>query len=702
MESLKKVGQGKPASVGQGFRGDIQGLRTLAVLAVVVYHLWPGKLTGGFVGVDVFFVISGFLITGHLWREASTKGKVSLSWFYSRRALRLLPAAMLVLILTGIGTLLVAPVPQWASIFRQLVASALYVENWFLAGDAVDYLAQNDAPRPVQHYWSLSVEEQFYIFWPLLIVLTLWFFGRRVRRNTAARRKVAVVLVLATVMVLSLAYSVYYTAADPKQAYFVTPTRVWEFCVGALCALLWRQSEDLFRIRQLASWAGLFAIGASAVAYSSAVPFPGIAASLPVFGTALVLIGPSPAGPAFVSWWLSLRPMVFVGDISYAVYLWHWPLIVLFPQFIGNPLGFRSKVAILLLTFFLVWLSTHFFEAPIRLNARFRSRRWPAFAIAAGGTAAVIALSLVAGGLVQAQVSAAQAAYDQSRAEPCRGADVLDPTKKCGSVTGRGPIMSATLAAADRSNPDYTRCDQVLDRSEVLECEWKSQSDVTVALVGDSHATQWMGAMVDLAKQNKWNVKTYLKSSCPFSDEIRILPGETAVRQKNCADWLTQVKQRIEADKTISVVFTSAYTQAYNFQPVPGTSAIDGTSIGEKGFQSVWSRLTAAGKKVLVLRDTPGTLNRQIPDCVASNAGDPLNCSTPRASALPSDAMFDVAKKGMIPGVKVLDLSDGFCDATTCYVVLGNLIVYRDSNHMTWQFAESMSSLLYQGYLRAF
>lgn len=680
------------------FRNDIQGLRTIAVATVVIYHLWPGRLPGGFVGVDIFFVISGFLITSHLWREVVTKGSISLRSFYARRALRLLPASLLVLVLTAVAALLVVPIPQWASTFRQLVASAFYLQNWILATDAVDYLAQHNAASPAQHYWSLSVEEQFYAFWPLLIIVSLWVLAKMRRRMRPDIRMQVVAGVLCLLTLVSLAFSIYYTAADPKQAYFVTPTRVWEFATGAIVALVWTENGRFLRTRSTTAWVGLTAIAVSAVTYSAATPFPSYTALLPVLGTAAVLMGVPATSPRHSSWWLSRRPMVAVGDISYAVYLWHWPLIILLPMATSHALSFRERLMILAATLVLAWLSTHFFEAPLRANPWIRSRRRFSLAIAIGGAAAVSTVALVAGGLVQAQLSQAQAQYQTASQQPCHGAAALsDPS--CGPAEGSGPLMSPALAAEDRNNPDYTRCDQSLDNNEVLVCEWgPSDASKTVALVGDSHATQWLGAAVALANDNKWRLRTYLKSSCPLTDAVRVLASEPEQRQTNCLKWQDEVKQQLIQDTSIDYVFTASYARAYGFTIGQGVPVTDSGSVATRGFQSVWKDLVSSGKEVFVLRDTPGTLMRTMPDCAANNTGNLQACSAPRGMALLPDPTYEAALSGNSPSVHALDLSDGFCDATTCHGVLGNVIVYRDTDHMTWQFAATMAPRLYAAF----
>ena len=265
-------------------RPEIQGLRAVAVAVVVVCHFWPSALPGGFVGVDVFFAISGFLITSHLLREVAATGRVSLAGFWARRARRILPAALLVLALCALATLAWVPEVHRAQFFAEIRASTFYVENWQLAHTAVDYFAADQGPSPVQHFWSLSAEEQFYLVWPVLI-LAAAAIGLRAR----SRRRVFAAL--AAVTAGSLAYSIYKTGADPAAAYFVTPTRAWEFGLGGLLAFCRVRAPARLRV----AVAGLVAIAVAAATFSADTAFPGVAALLPVLGACAVIWARAPA-----------------------------------------------------------------------------------------------------------------------------------------------------------------------------------------------------------------------------------------------------------------------------------------------------------------------------------------------------------------------------------------------------------------------
>ena len=289
-----------------------------------------------------------------------------LAAFWSRRIRRLLPASLLVLAATAVATRLVAPETQWATTAHEVIAAAMYVENWQLARSSVDYLAAENAASPVQHFWSLSVEEQFYLVWPVLMLLLVALSRRRGWRTGAV-----VSAGLGVVVAASLAFSVTATVAEPASAYFITPTRIWELGVGALLAIAAagagpRLSATPGWLRALLAWAGLGAILVAALRYTGATPFPGWQAALPVLGAAAVIgarAGETGASPVRL---LALRPVQLLGDISYSVYLWHWPMVVLVPYVSGSHLGRLDKAAIILVTAVLAWLSKTYVEDRFR------------------------------------------------------------------------------------------------------------------------------------------------------------------------------------------------------------------------------------------------------------------------------------------------------------------------------------------------
>ncbi|RZI83481.1 MAG: acyltransferase, partial [Microbacterium sp.] len=369
-----------PTTTTPVVRTDIQGLRALAVSLVLIYHLAPDSLTGGYVGVDVFFVISGFLITLHLLGRIPRSGR-DLVGFWSRRVRRLLPASLLVLASTLVASRIWAPETQWANTARHARAATLYVVNWVLSGE-VDYQHAEDAASPVQHFWSLSVEEQFYFVWPVLILL-LGLLARRLGREN---RLHVVLAGLVMVVAASLAYSIHITGTNPSAAYFVTPARVWELGIGGILACIvllatghqhheehrHRAVRDTLRpeIAVPLAWLGFAAIAYAAVTFTEDTPFPGWHAAIPVLGTAAVIGAQSTQGTGSPGNLLALRPVQWLGDVSYSVYLWHWPLVVIVPQATGHDLTWTDRGSIALATLALAALTKTYVED------RFRGASW--------------------------------------------------------------------------------------------------------------------------------------------------------------------------------------------------------------------------------------------------------------------------------------------------------------------------------------
>jgi len=519
---IRQVTSASPPRSTAVVRPEIQALRALAVGIVVVYHLWPSRLPGGFVGVDVFFAISGFLITAHLLREAVSTGRVSLPQFWARRARRLLPASLLVLVASAVATLVWVPAAQWVQFFREIAASALYVQNWELATNAVDYLAADNDPSPVQHYWSLSAEEQFYIVWPILILIALWFASKR----SATAKRIAIGVVLGVVVVASLALSIWMTETNPAQAYFVTPTRAWEFGLGGLLAIVAGGiSRAPHALRAIVSWLGLAAIVLAAVVYSGETPFPGYQALLPVLGTLAVIWAGSPDrrwSPAYLA---SVRPIQWLGDVSYSVYLWHWPLIVIVPFMLDRDLSGPLRVAILAVTLVLAWASKRYVEDPFR-TGRFLSARKPRWTFVATAAAMVVVVGF--GGAVvvtqQQQAAAIEAETEQvlEEAPECFGAPagIQDNADACADFTLGGRVIpSKAVFSSERPEIYSEECRTLETESEVKDCVFGAEdSETTVALVGDSHAAQWFPALEKLADDQGFTLHVFFKSGCPYMD----------------------------------------------------------------------------------------------------------------------------------------------------------------------------------------
>lgn len=679
---------GGASAPARAIRPEIQGLRAVAVLLVVAFHLYPNRVPGGYVGVDVFFVISGFLITSHIHREVVVTGTVRLRRFWARRIRRLLPASLLVLAVSAVAALAFVPATMWGQTARQIAASALYVQNWALAADAVDYMAADNVPTVAQHYWSLSVEEQFYLVWPVLI-LGLVALHRRARGGPSALRAV-LAGGLGVLAAASLVWSVLATYRDQSQAYFVTPTRVWEFAAGAMLALLaggaWRPAWW----RAPLAWAGVAAIVAAGLLFDQATLFPGWVALLPVLGTVAVILAGGTPGRHTPAWWLSLRPMTFVGDVSYSVYLWHWPLIVVWPFVTDTSLRTVDKALIAVATILLAWASKVFVEDPGRTRPFLAAAPWRAFVFAGAGMAVVVAGMAGVQGEVDRRAEASAERLRALEASGCLGPGALDPARDCGPPQGEGELLPPPEVVA-RQNVDvaYPGCQAGIEGDGITRCEIgapRETAERTIALVGDSHTTQWFPAFDELGRERGWHVVTYAKASCPFTAAERLLPDEqTDAATRGCHAWGQAVLDEI-LDSDVSFVVTAAFSAAYEWRAPDGTRLADP---GPDGFAAMWSALTAEGIEVFPIADVPRTQGENVPNCLAAHR-DRMACAVPREEALPGSALVAAAERAADDRVHLVDLTDRFCDALTCYPVVGDLIVYRDYSHVAADYARAL------------
>jgi peptidoglycan/LPS O-acetylase OafA/YrhL len=700
--TARAAATGRRSPVAPVPRTDIQGLRAIAVSLVLVYHLWPGRVTGGFVGVDVFFVISGFLITGHLLNRPPRHPRDVVA-FWSRRIRRLLPASLTVLAVTLVASRLIAPDTRWSDTGHQIRSAALYVLNWRLAGDAVDYSAANNAATPVQHFWSLSVEEQFYLAWPLLIAVCLFLATRSRRRPLDVVRGG-----LLAVVVASLAYSMWLTADDPARAYFVTPTRVWELGVGGLLAAVVARhdgrsarpasTDRAVRARTVLVWVGLAVVAAAAWTYSAATAFPGWRALLPVLGTAAVIAAADPRLPLAPGRLLATRPVQWLGDVSYSVYLWHWPLVILVPDATGHPLGRTAKVGIIATTLLLAALTKRYVEDPIRSPRAGAGLARP-FVVAAVGMALVAGMATAQLG----EVAHRQAADDKRLAAAlaaggeCFGAAALDHPDTC-TVQESGPVVpSPAQAVDDRYDKDHTmlegddeQCWAIRKTFASRTCQFGDpDGDVDVALVGNSHAVQWTAALQDIAERRGWRITTFFAHFCALAKTPQHF--DTAEETDGCQNWIRRTTATI-ANGSFDLVVMS------NWSALPtGAKQRESTrSAFAAGYESVLRQWRATGRTVVALIDTPypGATLGAVPDCLAQHPDFYPACSGPRSAWVSDDPVKDAVRAVDADNITTVDLNDHICGPTTCLGVTGGVVTYFDANHLTATYARTVAPYL--------
>jgi peptidoglycan/LPS O-acetylase OafA/YrhL len=670
-------------------RPEIQALRATAVVLVIVCHLWPSRLPGGYVGVDVFFVISGFLITSMLLREIERSERLSLSRFWARRARRILPAALVTSLACAAATVLFVPLNLWGQFFTELRASTAYVQNWHLAATAVDYFAASDGPSPVQHFWSLSAEEQFYLVWPLLLVVAL--AAGRGRPAPVRRRLLAAVIVGTTAA--SLGYSLFETHANPAAAYFVTPTRAWEFGAGGLLALLPAGHRSPEAAHAVLSWVGLAAIAVAAAAFGRRTAFPGAAALVPVAGAVAVIRAGLPTrrwSPAPV---IQLPPVQFVGDISYSLYLWHWPLIVLFPFVVGGGAGTARPAVILLLTLGAAWLSKRFVEDPVR-SARPLLRRPPAWtlALALAGTGALLALTV--GGTAYVEAQARKAAVTSRGVlegdRRCFGAAVRAPGTRCSDAQW-GMTVAPTPIEAKRPGRGCTRLFRLAGK---LVCAFgvpPERAVLTVALIGDSHAGHWAPALDAVARANRWRGIHFGHHGCPLSLAVRDLVEPD---RSSCGRWKRAVLAWLARHREVSVVVVSELSGGSGVVPRPGVSEFE-TEVA--GYRDAWRALPASVRQIVVIRDTP-RVHGDTDTCVQRAIGDGRRpgtaCAVARRGALDRDPAAVAAARMRSTRVRTVDLTRFFCGPARCFPVIGGALVFKDVSHLTPAYATSLAPFL--------
>ncbi|WP_193045111.1 acyltransferase family protein [Mycolicibacterium baixiangningiae] len=688
---------GRSGARGRWFRTDIEGLRAVAVLAVVLYHAGMPGLSGGFVGVDVFFVVSGFLITGLLWREVASGEGVRLGAFYAARARRLLPAAALVLVATAVGAVLLLPPLQARGVLGDAIAGALYVGNYRFAIQGTDYLATTD-PSPLQHYWSLGVEEQFYLVWPVLIVGTAWAIGRRFGAS-ATRSVLPYAAVLAAVAAGSYAVSVAWTHDWPSWAFFSLPTRAWELAVGGLIALglgWWRRLAPV--AAAAVGWTGLALIVVACTRATAATPFPGTAA-LPVAGTALVIVAGCATPNLGVGRLLSKPVPRALGRVSYSWYLWHWPVLILAPALFGTELGLASRLAMVVISLGLAILTLHLVENPARFATALRGSAMRSLALGGIATAAVVCAAIVL--LIARPIPNGDgpAATPAALSAPAPSATVADPAAR----TPREQVQAAVAASADmrRVPADLSPPLGAVTKPEVFVngcvLSWRDvdQPDcvsgdpagsVRVALVGDSHAAMWQPALETVADQQRWRLETMSKVTCPLM-ELPITSPYLGRTFSECEQWRADVLARLESERPQLIVVDMSRRYGADF----GFTAYDPAWLD--GLTRLVSRLRATGAAVLVLGPVPDPLSTA-PSCVSGHMDDVLACSPARPEAVNDNGIAAEAAAVRSAGGSYADLTDLFCTVQRCPVIVGNTLVYRDDNHITGEYAQWLAPVI--------
>ncbi|MQW75858.1 acyltransferase family protein [Nocardioides sp. dk4132] len=680
------------------FRADVQGLRAIAVLTVIAGHAGLAQLPGGFVGVDVFFVISGFLITQLLLREVARTGRVSLRGFYARRARRILPAATLVTLVTLGASVWLLSALDALEVVKDAAWATIFAANIRFAAVGTDYFARDQLPSPLQHYWSLAVEEQFYLVWPLVLVACV-LLARRLTRGAAdpspARTARVVMVTLGVLTAASFAYGVWRTEVDPAAAYFSTPARAWELGLGALAVPLAPviAARMPSTARGLLSVTGLGFIAAACLRYDETSPFPGTAALLPVVGALLVLVagaGGHPREP-FPIRALGVRPMRVVGDWSYSLYLWHWPLLVLPVGYLGRDLTPLEVGAAVAATFLLSGLTYRLVETPFRRTRVLRVHR--------GLVLYPVSLGLVAAGAFAAQDYAEWRTGEHGDDPAVTVSDLgqeaaeLDPTV----ALVKASVLAAREGQAVPSDLTPDLLDIREDRAGLGRCSYETDSlplcprgttgtpEQTVVVLGNSHGRMWVPAFERIAREHDLRTYYLVKVGCPAA----LVTVGSQAEYAGCTTFREWALEQIaELDPDLVVVATNvSETLLHEGRPVEDPAERD--VLVRAGFDTLFDRLAPIAGRTVLLRDVP-ELDESPEVCLSTgrpDLGDCLLAPTPDATRM-ADLSVASAQERRIP---VIDPTPWVCWDGSCPAVIGSTIPYRDVGHLTTEYAAALT-----------
>jgi peptidoglycan/LPS O-acetylase OafA/YrhL len=637
------------------FRPDIEGLRAAAILLVVAFHAGIPGIRGGFVGVDVFFVISGYLITGLLTRELERSGRIDFLSFYGRRVRRLLPGSCIVVVTTlAIGRLVLSPSEQLLY-GRTALSTSLYLSNFFFIRNSLDYFGQEITLNPLLHTWSLSVEEQFYLLWPLVLLASFLLWKNRKGQASA----------LLGLSVISFASCVWLTGASQAFAFYSPWTRAWEFGLGGLANLIpCARWSGLHSHSNAIAWVGLALITGTSILLSPETPFPGAVALIPVAGAAAVLWSCEVAQRtgASVVRVLSIAPLQYIGRLSYSWYLWHWPVLVFAKIMIPN-LTLAGRLAFAIASFGVAILAHHIVENPVRFSNYLASRRLASLALGAVTIVMGMACSRAAETLAKEAASKPEqlAFIDAARAD--------------------APIYRDACQSTRNKSYEFT---------DLSECSFgQATSKEIIVLFGDSFAMNWFPALEKMANDNGWRLVTLVRYLCPIESVLVYKYGP------ECSVWRQKAFRRIEElHPSVLVMSSDSYTYVGDADgKVRKLSYLE----WESGAHASLTRLDAAGIETLLIQATPD-MRVDVPTCLsrAATRGQSLQRCSQKMEAAVDERVTQAERDAAVglPHVVLLNLSDVFCDGGTCAPFVRGVVAYRDAGHLSEKLVLSLTPLL--------
>ncbi len=656
-------------------RPELEGLRAIAAILVAIYHIWLNRVSGG---VDVFFVVSGFLITTSLLSMYVKNGKVLYFSYIIKLMKRLLPTAWLIGITTLIASIYIMPVFTKQQNLSEFLASAFYFQNWRLAIDSVDYLAQNNNASPYQHFWALSIQFQFYLVW-----LVLFFAAINILRLISGNNiKRTLILLITFVAVASFGYSVYLTTVNQPFAYYHTFTRVWEFGIGGILALTIHKLTVSPRLAWFFGWLGLIGLISCGIILKVSDLFPGYAALWPVLSAVLIIVAGNNSTNFSAFRVLSWKPLVKFGGISYAFYLWHWPLLIFYyAWFDVETVSIMHGLLIIASATILAYMTIYGFEVPIR---KLQMPVWKtASIIIVFSTAIWISTSTYQEFLTESAQINSELLGESYETHP-GAVTVLKNGRLTPPTEYEEPfIPSLEFAYQDRSEIYKDRCLMGKGTIGAKRCEYGELSDYdyTIALVGGSHSAHWQPMLVEVAKAHNLRIVTYLKGSCRFTDELE--PS-----YPDCIDWFANVKEAIVKDKP-DLVFTigTVGMRQEQFDEVPD------------GFVDAWRFMEKEEIPLFLVRDTPW-YEKSVLKCLNANENESENCKVKQTEVVRETNPLTQVEY-MPEGTTTIDLTDYFCDGEYCHQVVGNVVTHFDNNHLTATFSRSFAPVFEEPLLEA-
>ncbi len=637
------------------FRPEIEGLRAVAALLVAIYHIWLGKVSGG---VDVFFVVSGFLITTSLLSKVRKNGTVHFFDFIFGLLKRLMPSAFFVLLTVVILSFFFMPEVRWVQTIKEVFASALYYENWQLALSSADYLDASNEKSPVQHFWAMSIQGQFYVIWFVVITAALWI-SKWLKRDI----RLPLFVMLVMIFILSLGYSVYLTAVNQPWAYFDTRTRAFEFALGGLLCLTLTKLKLNSLVAGVLGWFGLFMLLFCGLLLNVSSMFPGYIALWPTLAAVFILVSGENSSKFGVERFLGLPFMVKLGSISYGFYLWHWVILTFYYIWQDSKdVPLIDGLLIILISAVLSWLLTYIIEKPVR-TLPFNNASWKL----AGVLLLIMAPVLLFNSAWKYYaVSQAEGADKLIGSRDYPGAQVYDLSH----VEEKDYLPRDASIKSDKAAPYADGCQVAGDDPEVKICTYGSDNnyDYTVALVGGSHSTHWHPALAQIAAEENIRLLNITKSGCRLSTDRKGLPS--------CDTWNENVIEKIAAEQP-DLVFTTAEISYFNVTDVP------------QGYIEQFEALADEGIEVFGVRDTP-YFKIDVPTCIQKYGRNSIKCTVEKDRVVPEKT--DWSKLADPPAnVHYFDYTDKICPEERCRPVIGNVVGYFDKGHMTKSFNETLA-----------